>query len=176
MIEVEAYRALAERAALDRPIAVVEAPDAWYLKGGLTPEALTVLIGSHFSSARRRGKLLTLETSGPEGGPGPVLGLRFGMSGRLLVDGTPGVAELRYASNEPLERYDRFGVTFADGGHLRVRILVGWVASSLTLARRLWATTLPLSLPPSWAAPWPGAVRLSRLGSWTRLGWPVSAT
>jgi formamidopyrimidine-DNA glycosylase len=121
MIEVEAYRALAERAALDRPIAVVEAPDAWYLKGGLTPEALTVLIGSHFSSARRRGKLLTLETSGPEGGPGPVLGLRFGMSGRLLVDGTPGVAELRYASNEPLERYDRFGVTFADGGHLRVR-------------------------------------------------------
>ena len=121
MIEVEAYRALAERSALDRPIAAVEAPDAWYLKGGLTAEALSVLIGSHFSSARRRGKLLTLETAGPEGAPGPVLGLRFGMSGRLLVDGTPGVAELRYASNEPLERYDRFGVAFADGGHLRVR-------------------------------------------------------
>jgi formamidopyrimidine-DNA glycosylase len=121
MIEVEAYRALAERSALDRPIAAVEAPDAWYLKGGLTAETLSVLIGSHFSSAHRRGKLLTLETSGPGGDPGPVLGLRFGMSGRLLVDGTPGVAELRYASNEPLERYDRFGVAFADGGHLRVR-------------------------------------------------------
>ena len=121
MIEVEAYRTLAERAALDRPIAAVEAPDAWYLKGGLTAEVLSVIIGSHFSAAHRRGKLLTLETAGPDGTAGPVLGLRFGMSGRLLVDGTPGVAELRYASNEPLERYDRFGVTFSDGGHLRVR-------------------------------------------------------
>ena len=56
MIEVEAYRALAERAALDRPIASVEAPDMWYLKGALTVEALSFLIGSHFSSAHRRGK------------------------------------------------------------------------------------------------------------------------
>ena len=121
MIEVEAYRALAERAALSRPIVAVETPDAWYLKGGLSAEGLSVLIGSHFSAARRRGKLLLLGTSGPDEEEGPVLGVRFGMSGRLIVDGTPGVAELRYASNEPLERYDRFGVTFSDGGHLRVR-------------------------------------------------------
>jgi formamidopyrimidine-DNA glycosylase len=121
MIEVDAYRALAQRSALDRPIASVEAPDAWYLKGGLTLGALSVLIGSHFSAARRRGKLMVLETAGPDGVPGPVLGLRFGMSGRLLVDGVPGVPSLRYASNEPLEKYDRFGVTFSDGGHLRVR-------------------------------------------------------
>ncbi len=121
MIEVEAYRALAERAALDRPIAHVEAPDGWYLKGGLTAEALSVLVGLHFSAARRRGKRLTLETAAPDGAPGPVLGLRFGMSGRLFVDGTPGVVSLRYASNEPLEKYDRFGVMFSDGGYLRVR-------------------------------------------------------
>ncbi len=121
MIEVEAYRALAERAALCRPIASVDARDAWYLKGGLIAEALTVLIGCHFSAARRRGKLLLLETAGSDGAAGPVLGLRFGMSGRLLVDGTPGVARLRHSSNEPLEKYDRFGVTFFDGGHLRVR-------------------------------------------------------
>ncbi len=121
MIEVDAYRALAQRTALDRPIASVEAPDAWYLKRGLTVEALSVLIGTHFSAARRRGKLLVLETAAPDGAPGPVLGLRFGMSGRLLVDGVAGVASLRYASNEPLEKYDRFGVTFSDGGHLRVR-------------------------------------------------------
>jgi formamidopyrimidine-DNA glycosylase len=161
MIEVEAYRALAERAALDRPIDAVEAPDAWYLKGGLTAEALSVLIGSHFSCAQRRGKLLTLETAGPEGDPGPVLGLRFGMSGRLLVDGTPGVAELRYASNKPLERYDRFGVRFSDGGHLRVRdprrlggvhldppqTALGHDAANITLgqlARALAGTRAPL--------------------------------
>lgn len=121
MIEVEAYRALAERAALDRPIARVETPDGWYLKGGLTPEGLSFLVGSHFAAARRRGKLLSLETAAPDGAPGPVLGLRFGMSGRLFVDGTPGVVALRYASNEPLEKYDRFGVAFSDGGYLRVR-------------------------------------------------------
>jgi formamidopyrimidine-DNA glycosylase len=161
MIEVEAYRALADRAALDRPIANVEAPDAWYLKGGVTVEALSFLIGSHFSSAHRRGKLLSLETAGPDGAPGPVLGLRFGMSGRLLVDGTPAVASLRYASNEPLERYDRFGVTFSDGGHLRVRdprrlggvqldppeAALGYDAASITLgqlARALAGSRAPL--------------------------------
>lgn len=121
MIEVEAYRDLAERAALSRPIAAVEAADAWYLKGGLTAEGLAVLVGSHFSAARRRGKLLLLDTAGPDGEPGPVLGLRFGMSGRLLVDGMPGVAALRYASNEPREKYDRFSVIFSDGGNVRMR-------------------------------------------------------
>jgi formamidopyrimidine-DNA glycosylase len=121
MIEVEAYRALAERAALGRPIASIDARDAWYLKGGLIAEAFSVLIGCHFSTARRRGKLLLLDTAGPDGAAGPVVGLRFGMSGRLLVDGTPGVAQLRYSSNEPSEKYDRFGVTFFDGGHLRLR-------------------------------------------------------
>ncbi len=121
MIEIEAYRGLAERAALLRPIAAVNAPDPWYLKGGLTAEELLVLIGSHFSAARRLGKVLFLDTASADGEAGLVLTLRFGMSGRLIVDGTPGVAELRYASNEPLEKYERFGVTFADGGHLRVR-------------------------------------------------------
>ncbi len=121
MIEVEAYRALAQQGALNRTIAVIEAPDAWYLKGGLNAEALSVLIGGHFSAARRRGKLLILETVSRGGAQGPALGLRFGMSGRLVVDGTPGVAELRHSSNQPLEKYDRFGVTFSDGGHLRIR-------------------------------------------------------
>ena len=155
MIEVEAYRALAERSALDRPIASVEATDSWYLKGGLTVEALSFLIGSRFSSAHRRGKLLSLETVGPDGSGGPVLGLRFGMSGRLLVDGTPGVATLRYASNEPRERYDRFGVTFTDGGHLRVRDPpAGWAGSSWTRRKQPWATTPPVS--PSASCPGPG--------------------
>jgi formamidopyrimidine-DNA glycosylase len=121
MIEVEAYRALAQQAALNRPIITVEAPDAWYLKGGLTAEGLSVLIGRHFSAALRRGKRLVLETASPDGSPGPALGLRFGMSGRLVVDGIAGVTELRHSSNQPLEKYDRFGITFSDGGHLRVR-------------------------------------------------------
>ena len=157
MIEVDAYRALAQRTALDRPIASVEAPDAWYLKKGLTVEALSVLIGTHFSAARRRGKLLVLETAAPDGAPGPVLGLRFGMSGRLLVDGVAGVASLRYASNEPLEKYDRFGVTFSDGGHLRVRDPDGSAGSRWTHVRRPSAMTRPISPLANWTAPWPAA-------------------
>lgn len=121
MIEVEAYRALAERAALGRPIRAVQAPDAWYLKKGLVPEALEILVGSRFSAARRRGKLLLLDTLGPGGDEGPVLGLRFGMTGRLVVDGSPGVDHLRYSSSKPLAVYDRFAVIFGDGGDLRVR-------------------------------------------------------
>lgn len=121
MIEVEAYRALAERSALGRPVRAVEAPDAWYLKRGLVAEELEVLVGCTFGAARRRGKVLLLDTVLPRGGEGPVLGLRFGMTGRLVVDGSPGVEHLRYSSSLALARYDRFVVLFADGGDLRLR-------------------------------------------------------
>jgi formamidopyrimidine-DNA glycosylase len=116
--EVEAYRRLAESGALWRPIAEVAAPDAWYLKRGLTAEvARAVLTSRSFTDAGRRGKLLLLAT----GDGGPVLGLRFGMSGRLVVDGSPGVEALRYATNVADSKYDRFVVGFADGGSLAMR-------------------------------------------------------
>jgi formamidopyrimidine-DNA glycosylase len=117
LAEVEAYRRLAERA-LGRAVANVDAPDAWYLKRGLNAPALAAAIdGRRFISARRVGKVLLLDTDGD----GPVLGLRFGMSGRLLVDGTAGVDHLLYSSDQELEKWDRFGVRFADGGDMRIR-------------------------------------------------------
>lgn len=115
--EVELYRRLAERA-VGRVVAGVETPDAWYLKRGATPDALAgALVGRTFVRARRRGKLLLLDTS--DGGA--VLGLRFGMSGRLVVDGVAGVDDLLYSSNRELEQWDRFAVRFEDGGDLRMR-------------------------------------------------------
>jgi formamidopyrimidine-DNA glycosylase len=115
--EVEAYRRLAEEAALGRPIAGVIATDAWYLKKGLTSEAVTAaLLGRSFVSADRVGKLLLLLTE-----DGPTVGLRFGMSGRLIVDGRAGVEGLLYSSNVARDRYDRFVIQFADGGDLRMR-------------------------------------------------------
>jgi formamidopyrimidine-DNA glycosylase len=117
LAEVDAYRRLAARA-LGRRVAEVVAPDAWYLRGGLDAGALAdALVGRRFIDARRVGKLLLLDTDKE----GPVLGLRFGMSGRLLVDGTAGVDELLYSSNADLERWDRFGVRFTDGGDMRIR-------------------------------------------------------
>ncbi len=117
LAEVDAYRRLAARA-LGRRVAEVVAPDAWYLRGGVDAAMLDqALVGRRFVDARRVGKLLLLDTDRD----GPVLGLRFGMSGRLLVDGTAGVDELLYSSNQDLERWDRFGVRFADGGDMRIR-------------------------------------------------------
>jgi formamidopyrimidine-DNA glycosylase len=117
LAEVDAYRRLAANA-LGRRIAEVVAPDAWYLRGGIDAPTLSdALVGRRFVDARRVGKLLLLDTD--KGGP--VLGLRFGMTGRLLVDGTAGVEELLYSSNQELERWDRFGVRFTDGGDLRIR-------------------------------------------------------
>jgi formamidopyrimidine-DNA glycosylase len=117
LIEVEAYRQLAELA-LERKIVEVVAPDPWWLKGGLSADVLSdALAGRHFLAARRTGKRLMLDTSDA----GPILGLRFGMTGRLLVDGQMGVEKLEYSSNRDVEAWDRLVVRFADGGDLRVR-------------------------------------------------------
>ena len=114
--EVELYRRSAERA-VGRVVASVEAPDAWYLKRGATAAVVdAALVGRRITGARRRGKLLLLDTD-----DGTVLGLRFGMSGRLLVDGTAALTDLVYSSNRELEAWDRFALRFTDGGDLRVR-------------------------------------------------------
>jgi formamidopyrimidine-DNA glycosylase len=118
LAEVEAYRRLAAERALERPIAAVVAPDAWYLKGGLTASELAPqLVGRRLVGTERLGKLLMLPTSDD----GPVLGLRFGMSGRLVVDGMVGVPDLVYSSNRVEARWDRFALEFADGGRLSMR-------------------------------------------------------
>jgi formamidopyrimidine-DNA glycosylase len=115
-IEIELYRRAAEPA-LGRTIETVDAPDAWFLKRGLTAPVLAeVLVGRRLVAARRRGKLLLLDTSGG----GTVLGLRFGMTGRLVVDGRQGIDELEYGSARDLAVWDRFVLGFAGGGQLRL--------------------------------------------------------
>ena len=112
--EVERYRQLAEVAGLSRRIAAVRAPDSWYLKRGSAPEAIeATLLGRHFVAARRRGKLMMLDTD-----DGGVLGLRFGMSGRLVADGVPGVDQLLHGRPGADVRFERFAVQFDDGGSL----------------------------------------------------------
>ena len=61
------------------------------------------------------------EPAGPAGPVGPTLGLRFGMTGRLLVDGRAGVDQLLYSSLREEERWDRLIVRFEDGGDMRMR-------------------------------------------------------
>jgi formamidopyrimidine-DNA glycosylase len=118
--EVEAYRRLAERA-LGRPISSVVLGDPRFLRGPTSRRRLRhILRGASFDVARRRGKLLVLDLGGTPPSTGHRLGIRFGMTGSLLVDGSSGVEELIYYSRRVETRWERFAVHFADGGSLVV--------------------------------------------------------
>lgn len=143
ILEVESYR----RAAADvvgRRVERVHAPDDWFTKGDTTPETLnSVLPGVRVSGTRRIGKLLLLDTDGP------VVGLRFGMTGRIVVDGRAPIEALIYGGGSDNPAWDRFGLEFGGGGALVIRdprrlggveldpdeSRLGPDAASLTLAR-----------------------------------------
>lgn len=111
ILEIEYYRQLAE-GALDRPIASVEVDEM--ASRGLPPglDPAVVFPGLSFVSADRRGKLLLLATQGP------TMGLRFGMTGGLLLDGLAGIDRLQYGPGTYEERWIRARVSFEDGGLL----------------------------------------------------------
>jgi formamidopyrimidine-DNA glycosylase len=127
MLEVESYRRLAERV-LGRRIIRVDAPDAWFLKDGLTAEiAAGALTGRRLTAARRIGKQLLVDTD-----DGPTIGVHFGMTGRLFVDDDPGdVDGLIYGPSRTLPAWVRFGLALDDDRELEV-----------IDARRLGAVTL----------------------------------
>jgi formamidopyrimidine-DNA glycosylase len=137
LLEAEQARALIEAHALDREIGAVDAPDAWYLKRGLTSRgAKRALEGMSIVKARRKGKQLLLDTRAgaaddrrpgiPAGSErdrdlGPVLGLHLGMSGRVLIDGKAAGDPLVSASNREVTSWHRFTLRFTDGGALAMR-------------------------------------------------------
>jgi formamidopyrimidine-DNA glycosylase len=115
LVEIELERRGMEQA-LGRVVAGVLAPDPWFLKGGLDAAAARdALVGRTLVGARRRGKLLMVDLD-----DGGVLGLRFGMTGRLFVDDRPAVEELEYSSNRALPAWDRFALRLTDGGTMRL--------------------------------------------------------
>ena len=114
-VEIEFYRRAAETV-VGREIVRVDAPDAWFLKDGATPEEMAErCLGRRIEQARRRGKLLILDLD-----DGARLGLRFGMTGRLVVDGKASIPYLEYASRRDEPAWVRFTLEFADGGTLLI--------------------------------------------------------
>jgi formamidopyrimidine-DNA glycosylase len=111
ILEIEYYRLLAETA-LGREILSIEA-DQLASKRLETGIALTdIFSGLHFVAARRIGKLLVFDTEGP------CFGLRFGMTGGLVVDEVAAIKGLTYGSGSIEEKWVRARVTFQDGGTL----------------------------------------------------------
>lgn len=113
ILEVESYRRLAERvvgSTITRGWADVymakklHAPSTW----ARAVKGLTI------TSTSRRGKLMLLETNGPR------LGVRFGMTGVLLLDGDAGIEGLFYGPHDFQSKWLRGGLAFEDGRRLVV--------------------------------------------------------
>jgi len=114
LIEVEAYRRQAERV-VGRTIADLPVLDPLGLRGADPDQVRADLVGHTVRAAERIGKLLLLPTDGP------TIGLRFGMTGRLLVDGRADIEGLLYGGQGDDPAWDRYVITFEDGTDLRIR-------------------------------------------------------
>jgi formamidopyrimidine-DNA glycosylase len=112
MVEVELSRRLAERL-IGRTIASVEVLDPHACIGDPTQLA-AVLGGATFAAPRRIGKLLLLDTDRA------TLGMHFGMTGRIVVNGRPALDRLIYSPAALEVRWIRFVIGLDDGGRVEL--------------------------------------------------------
>lgn len=108
-LEAEIYRRAAERA-VGRTVVSVAVD-------GRQPSAMalrTLLPGRTVTGARRAGKHVLVDLDGL------TLGLHFGMTGRLIVDGDAAIDRLEYGSARDDPAWDRLVADLDGGGHLRV--------------------------------------------------------
>lgn len=109
VLEVE----LTRRAAADlvgHAIVAVERTDPLVVGDGVDVE----VPGARIEAIDRRGKLLVLRTDGP------VVGVHFGMTGRLLVDDHAAIDYLAYSSPSRDPVWDRWAVRLDDGRRVRL--------------------------------------------------------
>lgn len=123
-LEAELYRRSAERA-LHRTIESVDVDD----RQPMAAELGSVLPGAVVTRADRRGKVVVLALEGAAAAGS--LGLHFGMTGRLVVDGTAAIDELEYSSGRDDAAWDRLVIRFDDGGLLRVNDPRRWARFTL---------------------------------------------
>lgn len=119
LIEVESYRTAAD-SVVGRRICSIEQPDPTYVKGADRELIGSLLHGLSVLGTGRRGKLMWLELGRRGGDIEHRLGLRFGMTGRLLVDGAAPIAELLYSPTSADAKYTRFTIRFDGGGSLEI--------------------------------------------------------
>jgi formamidopyrimidine-DNA glycosylase len=114
LIEVELYRSAAD-ALVGRTMAGVGVVDPLLLRGLPAEALIDALVDRTVVGTRRHGKVLLVDLD--VGGP---LALRFGMTGRLVVDGAAPIAELLYSSGRDDPRWDRLVIDLHGGGSLRL--------------------------------------------------------
>lgn len=109
-LEAEIYRRAADRVA-GRRVSTIEVDGRQAMAGELRRH----LPGRTVVATRRRGKHVLLDLDDES-----VLGLHFGMTGRLVVDGDAPIDELVYSSGRNDPAWDRFVLGFDGGSRLRV--------------------------------------------------------
>jgi formamidopyrimidine-DNA glycosylase len=119
-LEAEMYRRTAATT-IGRTIATVAVDETQRMAA----EIRGALPGSTIEGVRRHGKLVIVDLGRV------ALGLHFGMTGRLIVDGSASIEQLEYASGRDDPKWDRFVVTFTDGGVLRVNDPRRWAVFTL---------------------------------------------
>jgi formamidopyrimidine-DNA glycosylase len=112
LVEVELSRRLAENLSGRRAetVTLVDPHASAFSQATLAG----ALEGATFLGPRRQGKLLLLDTDAS------TLGMHFGMTGRLVVDGRAALDRLLYAPETLGTRWLRFVVLLADGGRLEL--------------------------------------------------------
>jgi formamidopyrimidine-DNA glycosylase len=109
VLEVELTRRAAG-AFIGRTFAAVERTDPLVVDDGVDAE----VPGSQVVGVDRLGKLLLLCTDGP------VVGVHFGMTGRLLVDDEAAIDRLAYSGSSRDPVWDRWAVRLDDGRLVRL--------------------------------------------------------
>ena len=108
ILEVESYRELAQRTV--GSTIVRGWADAYAAKKLTSPQAWSRAVkGREVTGTSRRGKLMILETDGVD------LGVRFGMTGVLLIDGVAGIDGLFYGPHTYKKEWIRGGLELDDG-------------------------------------------------------------
>lgn len=110
-LEVEIYRRAAEPV-VGRTIERVEVDER--IAGPGVVDSLAMFRGAPVTGVGRVGKLLLVETDVA------VIGIHFGMTGRIVVDDVAPIGSLQYGSGRDEPSWDRFRIDLRDGGTVRV--------------------------------------------------------
>lgn len=110
LIEVEYYRRALDAVVGQDVVDVTVDPPAYLRPPGSDPTELTSLRATTLTGTSRRGKLLLLHFS-EASDEVHTLGLRFGMTGRLLIDGEGPIERLEYSSGKNDPSWDRAVIT-----------------------------------------------------------------
>jgi formamidopyrimidine-DNA glycosylase len=114
--EVESARALIAERGLGREIVAVDDTDTYVCRPHAPGEIAEALIGHRLIDTHRQGKSMWFDTDG-----GPVLGLHLGMAGRIVIDDEAAGDYWSDGGSKHLPVWDRFTLSFADGGSLALR-------------------------------------------------------